>query len=59
MVLYRWMGYMDGDIFGNEDNLEVANPFEYMEVYFDLGFIYYCISGLSMREYMGWEDGYV
>ena len=49
------MGYMDGDIFGNEDNLEVANPLstpEHIvpEVYFD--FLFYLLRCISIK-YVG------
>ena len=49
------MGYMDGDILGNEDNLEVANPLstpEHIvpEVYFD--FLFYVLRCISIK-YVG------
>ena len=55
MSILEWMGYMDGDIFGNGDNLEVANPLstpEHIvpEVYFD--FLFYLLRCISIK-YVG------
>lgn len=55
MSIWEWMGYMDGDILGNEDNLEVANPLstpEHIvpEVYFD--FLFYVLRCISIK-YVG------
>ena len=53
-IFIEWMGYID-DIFGNEDNMEVANPLstpEHIvpEIYFD--YLFYLLRSISIK-YVG------